>query len=141
MQIHVVWRRGPFISRKGRELARLIVLVGNCNGLFPDAAGHLGVEKFADRLAPEHGGAKEKINFLNVVLAVNLQFLGNRQLAYRGVRVIGQPDGAYVFGVIGHCLEVERALQLDRETTRMLDRLASAYLYASSGPVMVVPNT
>ena len=81
MHIAVVRRRGPFIGRKGRELSRLIVFVGDRDGLFPDAAGHLRVEELLDRLVLEQGGAEEKVDFLDVVLAADFQFVGNGQFA------------------------------------------------------------
>ncbi len=127
-KIHVVRRRAPFIGRKGRELARLIVLVGDRDGLFPDAACHLRVKQFLDRLVLEHGLAEEKVDLLDVVLAADLQLLGDRQLTDGRARLICQPDRADIFGVIGHRLEIERTLELHRVAAGVLDRLAERIL-------------
>ena len=128
MQIHVVRRRAPFIGRKGRELARLVIFVGDRHGLFPDVAGHLRIKELLDRLLLEYGGGEEEVDFLDVVPVTDPQFLGNGQLAQFGARVIRQPDRPNIFRVIGHRLEVERALELHRVAARVLDRLAEREL-------------
>ena len=60
---------------------------------------------------------------IDVGRASNFQLLGNRLLAECGSRVVGQPDHAHVFRMVGDAMEVERALELHVEAGRVLDRL------------------
>ena len=128
MHVAVVRRRGPFIGREGGELSRLIVFVGDRDGLFPDIACHLRFDEFLDRLVLEQGGAEEKVDLLDILRTADLQFVGNGQLAQCGVGIVREPHRSNIFRVIGHRLEVERALELHRVATRVLDRLTDRVL-------------
>ena len=57
---------------------------------------------------------------LDVVLAADFQFIGNGQLAQCRTGIICEPDRANIFRVIGHRLEIERALELHHVATRVL---------------------
>ena len=72
--------------------------------------------------------AEEKVDLLDIVLAADFQFVGNGQLAQCRTGIIREPDCADIFRVIGHRLEVERALELHCVATRVLDRLAECVL-------------
>ena len=108
----------PFVGGEGRELARLVVLVGDLDDSLPDRAGHFGADQLLDRLVLDERSAEEEVDLLDILLAPDLQLLGDRQLAQIRLRVVGEPDGAHVFRMVRHGLEVERPLDLDHVARR-----------------------
>ncbi len=127
MQVAIVRRRAPFVGGEGRELARLVVLVGDFDDSLPHRAGHFRADQLRDRLR-EEGSGEEEVDLLDILLAPDLQLLGDRQLAQVRLRVVREPDRAHVFRMVRHGLKVERPLQLDHVACGMLDRLAQRVL-------------
>ena len=61
-------RRAPFVAGEGRELARLVVLVGGFHDSLPHRAGHVWGEQLLDRLG-DNGSGEEQVDLLDVLLA------------------------------------------------------------------------
>ena len=95
--------------------------------LFQTDAGDFRADQLLDRLRDERRG-EEEVDLLDILLAPDLQLLGDRQLAQVRLRVVGEPDRAHVFRMVRHGLEVERPLDLDHVARGMLDRLAQRVL-------------
>ncbi len=133
VQVAIVRRRAPFVGGEGRELARLVVLVGDFHDFLPHRAGHFWRDQLLDRLGDERSG-EEEVDLLYVLLASDLQLLGDRQLAQVRLRVVGEPDRAHVFRMVRHGLEVERPLDLNHVACGMPDRLAQGVLVRLLGP-------
>ena len=61
-------------------------------------------------------------------LLLTLSFSAIGSLLKSRLRVVGEPDRAHVFRVVGHGLEVERPLDLNHVAAGMPDRLADGVL-------------
>ena len=73
-------------------------------------------------------------------LVLEDQGLRRGDLADRRARIVRQLDHAGVFGVIGDARPVERRVDLDVVTQRMLDRLALEILVGVAGVGDAVPD-
>ena len=75
MQVAIVRRRAPFVGGEGRELARLVVLVGDLDDLLPHRPGHFRADQLCDRLRDD-GAGEEEVDLLDILLAPDPKLLG-----------------------------------------------------------------
>ncbi len=144
VKVHVARHRRPLVRAEGRELPRLVRLLGERDVLLPDRAGDLRRHQRLDR-RPAHQNPdavlEDALHFLRCGLVrIDSQRLRRGQLADRGRRVVRELDHADVLGVVGDARPIERRVDLDLVAQRVLDGLALEVLVGVARIGEAVPD-
>ncbi len=115
VQVAVVRRGGVLVRAERRELAGMVVFVGDLDVFLPDRARHLGAHEGFHRRSGEHIH-EEGEDLLNVRLIVGVgenKRLRRGQLTQGRSRRVGFFRYPHIFRVVGHTHEVHGRVDLD----------------------------